>query len=133
MLDFKCAFSHCLMQSAFACSQAQPVARRSGPDISCQSELGHIQCAELMQKLKAAALPVFNVTDDLLSMPHSTSVKIQYGGLMGMHAQISPNEPAIEDVHGLVVKAIAHFGGIEQIPCERYTTWMTEHKIRRKR
>lgn len=134
MQDYKCAFSSTMMQEAFACSMAKRVARRGGPDISCQSEAGHALCAQLLQNFKKAALPLFEVEDDLLSMPHSVLVKIQFGGLLGLQRILSPNgEQVVSDIFALVDKAQSHFAGVEQIPYSDFTTDMTSFKLRRRR
>ena len=58
--------------------------RRGGPDVVCASDEAHQQCENLFQRMKQVALPAFGVEDDLLSMPHSVLVKIQFGGLLGL-------------------------------------------------
>ena len=83
-MENKCAFSQTLIGGQFACAHAEPVVRRGGAEIACRSADASQRCATLMQCLKDAALPAFGVEDDLLSMPHSVLVKIQFGGLLGV-------------------------------------------------
>jgi hypothetical protein len=84
MEEYKCAFSNTLVTNQFGCEQGMQVARRGGPDVICLSEVAHRRCAHLFERMKLVALPAFGVEDDLLSMPHSVLVKVQYGGLLGL-------------------------------------------------
>ena len=84
MEEYKCAFNATLMGDQFGCAHARHVVRRGGPDVACADNAGHERCRRLFDLLKASALPAFGVEDDLLSMPHSTLVKIQFGGLLGI-------------------------------------------------
>ena len=84
MEEYKCAFSNTLVTGQFGCEKAEQVTRRGGPDVVCSSDKAHQQCEKLFQRMKQAALPAFGVEDDLLSMPHSVLVKIQFGGLLGL-------------------------------------------------
>ena len=100
--EYKCAFNATLMGDQFGCTHARHVVRRGGPDVACADNTGHERCRRLFGLLKTSALPAFGdgiepraavqgstgcgfgVEDDLLSMPHSTLVKIQFGGLLGI-------------------------------------------------
>ena len=84
MEEYKCAFNATLMGDRFGCAHAHHVVRRGGPDVACTDSAGHERCQRLFELLKASALPAFGVEDDLLTMPHSTLVKIQFGGLLGI-------------------------------------------------
>ena len=84
MEEYQCAFNATLMSDQFGCAHARHVVRRGGPDVACVDSTGHERCRRLFEILKASALPAFGVEDDLLSMPHSTLVKIQFGGLLGI-------------------------------------------------
>ena len=84
MEEYKCAFNATLMGDQFGCIHARHVTRRGGPDVACADDTGHERCRQLFELLKTSALPAFGVEDDLLSMPHSTLVRIQFGGLLGI-------------------------------------------------
>ena len=133
METYKCAFSHTLLGEDFGCSRVRFVTQRDGPHATCADRVAADRCRTLFQALKTAALPVFDVPDDLAQMPHSVPVKIQFGGLLGLrHALYPAATGRIEDVDSLVRTAETHYGGCERIPCADFTGAMTAYKVKRR-
>ncbi|GAB4507119.1 MAG: hypothetical protein Tsb0026_01350 [Sulfuricaulis sp.] len=135
MEEYKCAFSNTLVTNQFGCEKGEQVARRGGPDIACTSDAAHQRCEKLFQQLKSAALPAFGVEDDLLSMPHSVLVKIQYGGLLGLQRLLrsdAAGSVTVKNVHALVDQAIGKYNDLDAIPCPALVEDMTSHKLRRR-
>jgi len=119
MEEYKCAFSNTLVTNQFGCEKGMQVTRRGGPDVVCASDEAHQQCEKLFQRMKQTALPAFGVEDDLLSMPHSVLVKIQFGGLLGLQrlqGDSTDESAAIKNIHGLVSQAIGKHGSLDVIP-----------------
>ena len=136
MEEHKCAFSNTLVTGQFGCEKGEQVTRRGGPDVVCTSDKAHQQCENLFQRMKQVALPAFGVEDDLLSMPHSVQVKIQFGGLLGLQRLQggSTDESAVvKNIHGLVDQAIGKHGGLDAIPCQAFVEDMTSYKLKRRR
>ena len=136
MEEYKCAFSNTLVANQFGCEKAEQVTRRGGPDIVCASDEAHQRCENLFQRMKQTALPAFGVEDDLLSMPHSVLMKVQFGGLLGLQRLQgdSTNESAVvKNIHGLVGQAIGKHGGLDAIPCQAFVEDMTSYKLKRRR
>lgn len=131
MEEYKCAFAAPLIAGQFGCAHAQHVTRRGGPDVACAARAGHERCTQLFELLKAAALPALGVEDDLLSMPHSTLVKIQAGGLLGLQ-RLQTGTPAetVTDINSLVEQAAQ--AGFAAIPAGRLVEDI-EYKVRRRR
>ncbi len=135
MAEFKCAFSHTLVTNQFGCERGKQVIRRGGPDVACTSVEAHQRCERLFARLKEAALPAFGVEDDLLSMPHSVLMKIQYGGLLGLQRLLVNRAVAAADVkniHELVDRAVANHGSLDTIPCQAFVEDMTSYKLKRR-
>lgn len=134
MSEHKCPFSAPLVTRQFGCTVSQEVIHRGGTEINCTDAAAHARCELLFQRLKAEALPAFGVEDDLLSMPHSVLVKIQYGGLLGLqrllHATPQVTE-RVEDVRTLVAEAAHRFG--DQLPCAPLVGDITAFKPRARR
>lgn len=138
MSELICPFSSTLVQEDFACTNARPIVRRGGAEIACAAEPAHARCQRFFQHLKDAALPEFGVEDDLLKMPHSVLVKIQYGGLLGLqHSLGSSSGPGstVEDIDSLVATAAEGFGSVDAIPCADFCDAIVNYKLpgRRKR
>lgn len=136
MEEYKCAFSHTLVTNQFGCERGMQVTRRGGPDVACLSDAAHLRCEKLFQRMKQVALPAFGVEDDLLSMPHSVLVKIQFGGLLGLQRLLENGADGSGDVtniHNLVGRAIEKHGSLEAIPCPAFVGDMTSYKLKRRR
>jgi len=134
-MENKCAFSQTLIGGQFACAHAEPVVRRGGAEIACRSADASQRCATLMQCLKDAALPAFGVEDDLLSMPHSVLVKIQFGGLLGVQRLLDATRSdadSVADINALVEQALDKFGALDAVPCAGIVDDMTGFKPRRR-
>jgi hypothetical protein len=136
MEEYKCAFSNTLVTSQFTCEKGEQVTRRGGPDVVCTSDEAHQQCEKLFQRMKHVALPAFGVEDDLLSMPHSVLVKIQFGGLLGLQRKQGNGTDAsavVKNIHGLVSQTIGKYGSLDAIPCQAFVEDMTSYKLKRRR
>ena len=136
MEEHKCAFSNTLATGQFDCEKAEQVTRRGGPDVVCASDRAHQECEKLFQRMKQAALPAFGVEDDLLSMPHSVLVKIQFGGLLGLQrlqGNGTDESAVVKNIHGLVGQAVGKHGGLDAIPCQAFVEDMTSYKLKRRR
>lgn len=136
MEEHKCAFSNTLVTGQFGCEKGKQVTRRGGPDVVCASDEAHRQCEKLFQRMKQAALPAFGVEDDLLSMPHSVLVKIQFGGLLGLQrlqGGSTAESTVVKNIHSLVGQAIGKHGGLDAIPCQAFVEDMTSYKLKRRR
>ena len=134
MAELKCAFSAPLITHQFGCRKAEEVTRRGGPDIACTDGVAAARCEALFARLKAAALPAFGVEDDLLSMPHSVLVKVQYGGLLGVQ-RVLRAEPQVaervDDIHTLVTEASLRFS--DEVACASLVADITSFKPRARR
>lgn len=136
MEEYMCAFSNTLVTGQFGCEKGMQVTRRGGPDVACASDEDHQQCEKLFLRMKQTALPAFGVEDDLLSMPHSVLVKIQFGGLLGLRrlqGDSTDESAAIKNIHGLVSQAIGKHGGLDAIPCQAFVEDMTSYQLKRRR
>jgi NAD(P)-dependent dehydrogenase (short-subunit alcohol dehydrogenase family) len=134
-MENKCAFSQTLIGGQFGCAHAEPVVRRGGAEIACRSADAAQRCAILMPCLKAAALPAFGVEDDLLSMPHSVLVKIQFGGLLGVQRLLDgagSDVDSVPDINALVERALEKFGALDAVPCADIVDVMIGFKPRRR-
>ena len=134
MEEYKCPFSAPLISHQFGCTKATEVVRRGGVEINCTDAAARSRCDQLFQRMKLAALPAFGVEDDLLSMPHSVLVKVQYGGLLGLQRLVRA-EPQVgervDDIHALVAEASLRFG--DAVPCGSLVDDITAFKPRARR
>jgi hypothetical protein len=138
-MSLKCPFAAPITAGKAACRNAQEVVRRGGSEYDCRSADAHAVCARLFEQLKAVALPAFGVEDSLLSMPHSTLIKIQSGGLLGLARLVGdPNggeaggRIEVADVADLIRRAEACYGDLGLVPGAELTADMLGYRIDRR-
>ena len=136
MTDAICPFSATLVTEDFGCGNASRIVRRGGAEIACTSDEAHARCRQLFQGLKETALPAFSVSDDLLQMPHSVLVKIQYGGLLGLQRIVNPEMPessTVKDIDRLVKSSGSRFASLDDIPFPELCADITAYRLPRRR
>lgn len=136
MQDLICPFGATQAKADFGCHNATMIVRRGGAEFACDAADMHNECSRLLQRLKEVALPEFGVQDDLTEMPHSTLVKIQFGGLLGLQRITTDSDTttgAVTDIAALVEAAITRFTCVDAIPCESLCEDMLSYKLSRRR
>jgi hypothetical protein len=121
-----CAYEKSVLTSHCECSQAERfcIAEREG--VHCRADEAQQQCVELLALLRDAARFALRSSPDQAVLPHGKAMKIQVGGLRGIHVALHPNAPApqkIRDVHALVCEAKERFGTLTALP---FSTIMQE-------
>ncbi len=134
MQEYKCPFSAPLITRQFGCAHAEEVIHRGGAEINCTQAAAQSRCQQLFQCFKQAALPAFGVEDDLLSMPHSVLVKVQYGGLLGLQRLLRAESQVaerVDDIQALITEAQLRYG--DAVPCTSLVDDITACKPRARR
>jgi len=116
-----CAFEKAILTQQCQCSEAHKfcIAEREG--VHCNSAAGQQQCLQLLEVLRSQARFALRATseDRKNLLPHGKAIRIQVGGLRGLHVALNPGQPAppcIESVINLVNRAIKHFGSLDKLP-----------------
>ena len=136
MSDLLCPFTAPLVKKDFLCPQADVVVRRGGAEIACKNVASHSQCIKMHTQVKLAALAAMDLEDDLLTVPHNTLVKIQYGGLLGLQAMMSPDKTdstQVENIEKLVAQAGSTYGELTNLQLETINEAIANFKTQRRR
>lgn len=129
-----CTFGSTLVTETNHCVHAEQVVRRGGAEIICQDESAYQRCSKLFQNIKNAALPAFEVEDDLTSMPHSVLQKIQFGGLSGLQQLTnSQTTEVIADIAGMLDTLETQYSTLDDLPYQELVSVITEYKLKRRR
>ncbi|MEE8429207.1 MAG: hypothetical protein V3S33_06870 [Gammaproteobacteria bacterium] len=121
--DRKCAFNNTLKGDQFGCQYGKPVVRKGGLEVACTGENVNERCALLFENMKNAVLPELGLQDDLLSIPHSVLVKVQFGGLLGLqrkYGAAGPQATRVENINELVTTALKKCGDLDSIPYQEF-------------
>lgn len=115
-----CAFEKSVLTNQCACSQAERfcIAEREG--VHCGSDEGQARCLQLLALLREQArFALRTQSEEKGVLPHGKAVRIQVGGLRGLHTVLAPDQPApeqIPDVYGVIARAEQAFGALEALP-----------------
>ncbi|MEN8212766.1 MAG: hypothetical protein ABFR19_00260 [Pseudomonadota bacterium] len=116
-----CAFEKAVLTLQCQCSEAEKfcIAEREG--VHCNSDAGQRQCLQLLEVLRSQARFALRATssEQKKLLPHGKAIRIQVGGLRGLHVALNPDHPIparIENVNALVSRAVERFGSLERLP-----------------
>lgn len=136
MADLICPFGAPLAQETGKCTHAIKVIRRGGEEIACNNESLHASCKAVQDHCRQAALSDMGLEDDLLSVPHSTLVKTQYGTLLGLQQTMAGTNIDVDtqpDIPDLITATISRFSSVREIPTDLTTKACHEYKLQRRR
>lgn len=129
--DNICPFSAPLQKPEYDCEHAQTVIRRGGEEIACQNNEHYAVCTAVHDTIKQTALNAMGLEDDLLSVPHSTLVKIQFGAITGLQQEL--DLPESDNIATLISSAIAQHGEAQKIPMDKTIDAIQNFKLQRRR
>lgn len=137
MSDLICPYNATLAQkSNFSCPNADEVIRRGGAEYVCLQSDSYKICSEVHSKVKAAYLSSEGLEDDLLTVPHSTFVKIQFGCILGLSSTLGQDTSDVEDMGALITGAVKHYKNIDDFPFgvlnETIAAYKLQKRVRRK-
>ncbi|MXX98358.1 MAG: hypothetical protein F4Y58_00410 [Gammaproteobacteria bacterium] len=133
MNTYKCPFQVPQIKRDFACTLGVEMTRRDGVAVACRSSSSSYRCCELYEQLKQVALDAFDMNDDLLQVPQSLYIKVQYGGLLGLQRLLGDVRQDVLDISSLVAQLYERYGTIENVPCSQVKTDIQSCRLRRKR
>ena len=139
MPDLICPYSATLAQKKFfSCPNADEVIRRGGSEYICLQPMQFESCNEVHNEVKQSYLTSQGLEDDLLSLPHSTYVKIQFGcvlGLqsLGLQATLGNNDSKIDDISLLISDAIKHYKNSNALPFELLNEKISTYKLQKRK
>lgn len=116
-----CPYEKTLLSNQAACSRAERfcIAEREG--VRCEAADSQVRCQAFMALARRNARFALKVTDQRTALPHAKAMRVQIGGLRGLHAALEPQEPLpvrIPDIDSLLAKAMQRFGALAEIPLQ---------------
>ncbi|AFL72784.1 hypothetical protein [Thiocystis violascens] len=114
-----CPYEKAILTNQCACSLANKFCLAEREGVQCGSDPAQARCLELLERLRQQARFALKSTATSGALPHAKAMRIQVGGLRGIQAALTPEEPApmfIEDIRATVEKAIARFGALDRLP-----------------
>jgi len=117
-----CAYEKGLLTNQCDCSQAERfcIAEREG--VHCRSDAGQAQCLEWLELVRANARFALKADQERRSLPHAKAMRVQVGGLRGLHRALEPDAPPpqpIPEVFGLLNRARETYSSLNDVPFQR--------------
>jgi hypothetical protein len=130
-----CPYEKSILTNNCKCSRAKRfcIAEREG--VNCGSDEAQARCLELLELLRRQARFALKATDEQAALPHAKAMRVQIGGLRGLHAVLAPDEPVpakIEDIDGILESACARFGRLRDLPFQPIVQQIAAYKGRRR-
>jgi hypothetical protein len=130
-----CPFEKGILTNNCECSRSQRfcIAEREG--VHCNSDEAQSRCIELLDRMRQSARFALKSTEERSALPHAKAMRVQVGGLRGLHAAVAPDEPIpgkVPDINGIVEAAIARFGDLASIPYQIVVQQIAAYKGRRR-
>jgi len=131
-----CLFEKGILANQCNCPQASRfyLAERIG--VNCGYDEGQTQCNELLELLLHQARFTLKSTHELRALPHAKAIRLQVGGLRGLHSSLYPGEEVpiiIDDVFQLIRLAKKEFQSLEQLPFQEIIKQMAAYQGRSRR
>ncbi|MCB2263292.1 MAG: hypothetical protein LGR52_10205 [Candidatus Thiosymbion ectosymbiont of Robbea hypermnestra] len=131
-----CPFEKSILTNHCRCSRAQRfcIAEREG--VRCGSDAAQARCLELLDHLRRQSRFALRMRDGQGALPHAKAMRVQVGGLRGLHAVALPEAPIpgiIEDIHGTIEAALARFPALAALPYQPIIRQIAAYQGRRKR
>ncbi len=130
-----CPYEKSILTDHCRCSRARRflIAEREG--INCNSDAAQQRCIELIELMRQQARFALKSTDEHAALPHAKAMRIQVGGLRGLHAALYPEDPVptkIEDIADLIEASVARFGALARLPFQPIIQQISAFKGRRR-
>ena len=114
-----CPYEKSLLTNNAGCALARKfcIAEREG--VRCDSASAQALCLELLERLRNQARFALKATDTHGALPHAKAMRIQVGGLRGLHAVLDPDNPVprfVPDISATISAALSRFGALEALP-----------------
>ncbi|MET0026826.1 MAG: hypothetical protein ABW101_04250 [Candidatus Thiodiazotropha sp.] len=130
-----CAYEKSMLSLQCQCSQAKKICIAEREGVHCLSDEAQNQCLELQSALRQQARFALKTNNDRAVLPHAQAMRLQVGGLRGLHAALFPDTPMpprIEDVYGLISQARETFGSLENLPFQILIQHVSAYQGRRR-
>lgn len=114
-----CAYEKTILTHQGDCSRGERycIAEREG--VRCSLARAQAQCRDYLHQLRIQSRFVFKNVQLASELAHAKAMRLQIGGLRGLHVALYPDQPVpaqIEDIHSLLYVAAREYGHFTGLP-----------------
>jgi len=113
----QCVFERGMLRRCVGCEQGirRNIAEREA--VGCRDKEAHQLCGAFKAQLKQAAAFVLKLTHPDDPLPHAKELKLQCGGLNGLHRAMSGDGAGmVSDVSSVLAGATERYGSLDGLP-----------------
>jgi len=130
-----CPYEKSVLTNQARCSRAERfcIAEREG--VHCKSDAAQQQCLDLLALLRQQSRFALKSSDNRSALPHGKAMRVQVGGLRGIHRFVHPEEPIpepIPDIFGLIQAAREQAQNLERLPFQEIIKAVAAYRGRRR-
>jgi hypothetical protein len=130
--DRPCAFTKAILTRCCGCSRSQKVLIAEREAVTCLSPAAHVRCGEAIAILREKALFALRMTQLEGKLPHGKEIKVECGGMHGLHAAMHQSGARVEDIHALFESALDRYGSIAEFPYTEIVKSVVNYKARQR-
>jgi hypothetical protein len=129
-----CAFEKALTNNKARCSHSRHFWLADREGYACDASELSDKCCELLVKLRENSRFTLKLQQTGEKLPHNMEIRVQAGGLNGIASLFSAEQQdVIEDIHALLARAQAEYGGLESWPYDRIVQSISSYQGRKSR
>lgn len=131
----RCVFEKAINSRVCDCLKARRFNLADREGIACRSTLGQSRCTELIGKLRVSARFALRISRVDGPLPHSSEIKIQNGGLLGIQRicfEKHQRLPKLADINALVCAVIERFNGLDGLRYDEIVKSVATYEPRRR-
>ncbi len=132
----QCLYEKAILGNHASCGRMRKICLAEREAVHCESEAGHAACRAYLEALTRAARFALRVPGGGGPLPHAKAVRLQVGGIQGLHLALHPDAPLprpVSDIHALLKRALARWGDFDTFPWPRIVQAVAAWKGRRPR
>ncbi|NIR29320.1 MAG: hypothetical protein GWN84_08410 [Gammaproteobacteria bacterium] len=115
----RCLFEKAVLRRTFGCAKLTKVNIAEREAAGCCDPVAQRRCTALLDRLRHASAFAVHLTRSDGPLPHAKEIKIQCGGLLGLQHVTdgaAARAAGVEDIHGLIDRAVTLFGELDALP-----------------
>lgn len=131
--ELPCLFEKAVLQQCCKCHLARHfnLAERIG--VACSEASAQQQCREFLSIMREKSIFALQLTPSADGkLPHAKKIKIQCGGINGLHLLESEGTPD-KDVNLLMTRAVSQYGSVAKLPFEQIIRSVVAFEGRKRR
>lgn len=125
-----CVFEKALLARCADCPAAERHLLAEREAVNCADAGARLSCAELKQSLRIHLAFVLKLSSPDEPLPHAKLLRLQCGGLQGLAHALG--EVGIADVRGLLARALAQVGEVEDLPFAAIVPHVAAYAVRQR-